>query len=96
MPLTPGDLIRWQTPLYIVENGKEYAVKKWHYAVVLSTCLKPERYWTADVEVQLVGERATERISFSILAFFNKVTKIEKVIDKKWTAVVIPELVSED
>lgn len=96
MPFIPGDLIRWQTPLYVVEDGREYAVKKWHYAVVLEICLKPERYWTTDVEVQLIGEGQALRISFSILAFFNKVTKIEKVIDKKWIAVVIPELVSDD
>ena len=91
-----GDLIRWQTPLYVVERGHEYAVRKWHYAIVVSTRLKPERHWIDDIEVQLICEYSGERISFSIITFFNKVTKIEKVVDKKWTSVHAPELFSEE
>ena len=91
-----GDLIRWQTPLYVVEQGREYAVRKWHYAIVVSTGLKPEKNWIADIEVQLIGEYSGERISFSIITFFNKVTKIEKVIDKKWTSVRAAGLYSEE
>ena len=30
-----GDLIRWRTPLYIVENGREEEIGTWHHALVI-------------------------------------------------------------
>ena len=50
--IVTGDLVRWCSPLYYIENGKEYEVSHWRYALVIRV------RFDRGLELRVIGKHA--------------------------------------
>ena len=50
--IATGDLVRWTSPLYYIEDGKEHVVSRWCYALVVRVKLG------CNLELRVIGKHA--------------------------------------
>ncbi len=82
-----GDLIRWVKPLYYIQNGKEYTLENWNYALVIEVNIKVySTLVVRNLTLQLLGEHSSMRIDIS-LDMLTDLGKIEKLCERKWICI---------
>jgi hypothetical protein len=88
--LCTGDLVRWRNPLYIVENGSEIDVSRWHHALVMSVTRHKlaDTYERRDIKLMLLGpDFCPYQLEMSI-EMFLEIGNIEKISRGAWVAVL--------
>jgi hypothetical protein len=82
-----GDLIRWVKPLYYIQDGREYTLENWNYALVVE--VKTNVYSSMiirNLTLQLMGQHSQMRIDIS-LDMLTDLGKIEKLCERKWICI---------
>ena len=88
--LRVGDLVRWQSSLFLVENGVEVDIGKWHHALVLSittqrNMLTSIEYTEANsIRLMLIGpDHSARKIEMTIESFYD-MGDLEKITGGLW------------
>ena len=88
--LRVGDLVRWKSSLFLVENGVEVDIGRWHHALILSITtqkhmLTKTEYTEANrIRLMLIGpDHAARQIEMTVEALYD-MGDLEKITGSAW------------
>ena len=85
--LCVGDLIRWRNPLYLVENGEEIEVGRWHHAIIVKITKRPPSFDDVrnySLTLMLIGPAYPSRCLELSADMFYEIGRIQKILLGEW------------
>ena len=88
--LRAGDLVRWRSPLWLVENGVEIDVGRPHNALILSiktvknSITKVEYTEVREIKLMLIGAGYCAQLIEMPIESFYEIGELEKIVEGKW------------
>ena len=88
-----GDLVRWRSPLWLVENGVEVDFGKPHHAIILSiettrrSLTKTEYIEKRKITLMLMGRGYCAQLIEMPIESFYEIGELEKIVEGQWVNV---------